>query len=87
MSAPALDDDLRLAESVEDLAVEQLVPEPGAREGLAIEVDGRIRSGRVIEVLARLVRGAPLYLRSDNGPRSCHGRCSPGLRRRASTQR
>jgi putative transposase len=37
---------------------------------LAIEVDGRIRSGRVIEVLSRLVseRGAPLYLRSDNGP-------------------
>jgi hypothetical protein len=29
MPAPALDDDLRLAESVEDLAVEQLVPEPG----------------------------------------------------------
>src|SRR4051794_14394464 len=29
MTAPALDDDLRLAESVEDLAVEQLVPEPG----------------------------------------------------------
>ena len=40
------------------------------REGLAIEVDRRIRSTRVIEVLARLVseRGAPLYLRSDNGP-------------------
>ena len=40
------------------------------REGLAIEVDGRIRSSRVIEVLSRLVseRGAPLYLRSDNGP-------------------
>jgi putative transposase len=32
--------------------------------------DGRIRSGRVIDVLSRLVseRGAPLYLRSDNGP-------------------
>jgi putative transposase len=40
------------------------------KEGLAIEVDGRIRSGRVIEVLSRLVseRGAPRYLRSDNGP-------------------
>lgn len=40
------------------------------REDLAIEVDGRIRSSRVIEVLSRLVseRGAPLYLRSDNGP-------------------
>lgn len=38
------------------------------KEGLAIEVDGRIRSGRVIEVLSRMVseRGAPLYLRSDN---------------------
>src|SRR5215208_3317809 len=29
MTAPALDDNLRLAERVEDLAVEQLVPEPG----------------------------------------------------------
>jgi putative transposase len=40
------------------------------KEGLTIEVDGRIRSGRVIEVLSRLIseRGAPLYLRSDNGP-------------------
>lgn len=41
-----------------------------AKEGLAIEVDGRIRSGRVIEVLSRLVseRATPLYLRADNGP-------------------
>ena len=31
MTAPALDDNLRLAESVEDLAVEQLVPEPGIK--------------------------------------------------------
>jgi putative transposase len=40
------------------------------KEGLAIEVDGRIRSNRVIEVLSRLVseRGAPRHLRSDNGP-------------------
>ena len=40
------------------------------KEGLAIEVDGRIRSTRVIEVLSRLVsaRGAPRFLRSDNGP-------------------
>jgi len=39
-------------------------------EGLAIDVDGRIRSARVIEVLSRLVseRGAPTFLRSDNGP-------------------
>jgi putative transposase len=46
------------------------VTDEWTREGLAIEVDGRIRSKRVIEVLARLVseRGAPLYLRSDNGP-------------------
>jgi putative transposase len=46
------------------------VTDEWTREGLAIEVDGRIRSGRVIEVLARLVseRGAPLYLRSDNVP-------------------
>jgi len=40
------------------------------KEGLAIDVDGRIRSPRVIEVLSRLVseRGAPALLRSDNGP-------------------
>jgi putative transposase len=39
-------------------------------EALAIEVDGSIRSRRVIDVLSRLVsvRGAPRYLRSDNGP-------------------
>lgn len=46
------------------------VSDEWTKEGLAIEVDGRIRSGRVIEVLSRLIaeRGAPLYLRSDNGP-------------------
>jgi len=40
------------------------------KEGLAIDVDGRIRSPRVIDVLSRLVsaRGAPTFLRSDNGP-------------------
>ena len=40
------------------------------KEGLAIDVAGRIRSARVIEVLSRLVseRGAPMFLRSDNGP-------------------
>lgn len=40
------------------------------REALAIDVAGSIRSARVIDVLAKLmsVRGAPRYLRSDNGP-------------------
>jgi putative transposase len=40
------------------------------RECHAIDVAGRIRSTRVIEVLAQLisVQGAPRYLRSDNGP-------------------
>jgi putative transposase len=40
------------------------------RECLAIDVAGSIRSGRVIEVLSKLVsvHGAPQYLRSDNGP-------------------
>jgi putative transposase len=40
------------------------------RESLAIDVAGSIRSTRVIEVLSKLisVRGAPRYLRSDNGP-------------------
>ena len=40
------------------------------RESLAIDVAGSIRSGRVIEVLSKLVseHGAPRHLRSDNGP-------------------
>lgn len=40
------------------------------RECLAIDVAGSIRSARLIEVLSRLVseRGAPRYIRSDNGP-------------------
>lgn len=40
------------------------------RECLTIDVAGSIRSGRVIDVLSRLVsvHGAPKHLRSDNGP-------------------
>ena len=40
------------------------------RECLAIDVAGSIRSARVIDVLTRLIseRGAPAFLRSDNGP-------------------
>lgn len=40
------------------------------RECLAIDVAGSIRSGRVIDVLTRLIsaHGAPAFLRSDNGP-------------------
>lgn len=40
------------------------------KEALAIDVAGSIRSARVIDVLNRVisVRGAPSYLRSDNGP-------------------
>jgi putative transposase len=40
------------------------------REALAIDVGSSIRSRRVIDLLSRLVsvRGAPRYLRSDNGP-------------------
>jgi len=40
------------------------------RECHAIDVAGRIRSARVIEVLTQLIslHGAPRYLRSDNGP-------------------
>lgn len=39
-------------------------------ECLAIDVQGGIRSARVIEVLSRLIseHGAPRHLRSDNGP-------------------
>ena len=41
------------------------------RECLAIDVTGSIRSGRVIEVLSKLVsvHGSTQYLRSDNGPK------------------
>ena len=41
-----------------------------SRECLAIDTAGSIRSGRVIDTLAKLVsvHGAPKYLRSDNGP-------------------
>lgn len=40
------------------------------RECLAIEVAGSIKASRVIAVLARIIaeRGAPAFLRSDNGP-------------------
>lgn len=40
------------------------------RECLAIDVAGSIRSKRVVEVLSKLVslHGAPLFMRSDNGP-------------------
>lgn len=40
------------------------------RECLAIDVAGSLRARRVVDVLAQLVsvRGAPAYLRSDNGP-------------------
>lgn len=40
------------------------------RECLAIDVAGSIRSKRIIDVLSKLInlRGAPKYLRSDNGP-------------------
>ena len=39
-------------------------------ECLAIDAAGSIRSARVIEILIRLIslHGAPVYLRSDNGP-------------------
>jgi putative transposase len=41
-----------------------------SKESLAIDVDGSIRSGRVIDTLAKLIseHGAPKVLRSDNGP-------------------
>jgi putative transposase len=40
------------------------------RECLSILVDGRIRSGKIVDELSRLVslHGAPKYIRSDNGP-------------------
>ena len=46
------------------------IVDEGSRECLAIDVAGSIRSRRMIEILQQLVveRGAPRYLRSDNGP-------------------
>jgi putative transposase len=40
------------------------------RECLAVEVDHRMGAGRVCEVLMKIMtrRGAPAYVRSDNGP-------------------
>lgn len=47
-----------------------VVTDEWTHEALEIDVQGSIRSKRVIDVLARLVseHGAPRYLRSDNGP-------------------
>lgn len=47
-----------------------VVTDEWTHEALAIDVQGSIRSRRVVEVLSRLVsqHGAPRYLRSDNGP-------------------
>ena len=47
-----------------------VITDEWTHEALAIDVQGGIRSKRVIDVLARLVsaHGAPRYLRSDNGP-------------------
>jgi len=48
----------------------QTVIDEYARECLAIDVAGSIRSKRVVEVLSKVVsvHGAPLFMRSDNGP-------------------
>ena len=58
------------------------------KEGLAIEVDGRIRSARVIEVLSRLVseRGAPLSCAPTTVRSSSPRRCCPGSSRKASAR-
>ncbi len=47
-----------------------MVVDEYTQECLAIDVAGAIRSDRVIKVLSRLVslHGAPLFMRSDNGP-------------------
>jgi putative transposase len=52
------------------------VTDEWTKEGLAIEVDGRIRSARVIEVLARLVSSAARrsICAPTTGPSSSRGR-------------
>ncbi len=46
------------------------VVDESTRECLAIDVEHSIRSGRVLQVLAALIKqyGQPQYIRSDNGP-------------------
>ena len=58
------------------------------KEGLAIDVDARIRSPQVIDVLSRLVsaRGAPSFLRSDDGPEFVSRRCCPRSSLKASAR-
>jgi putative transposase len=58
------------------------------KEGLAIDVDGRIRSAHVIEVLSRLVstRGAPTFLRAIMGRSSYPRLCRRGSSRKASAR-
>jgi putative transposase len=47
-----------------------IVVDESTRECLAIDVEHSIRSGRVLEILAALMKqyGPPQYIRSDNGP-------------------
>lgn len=54
------------------------------RECLAVEVEGRINSPRVIQALERLmsVHGEPQYLRSDNGPEFVADRVKQWLKRK-----
>lgn len=62
---------LRLRTTVSGQQIKCLtVVDEYTRECLAIDVAGAIRSRRVTEVLSRLVslHGAPLFMRSDNGP-------------------
>jgi putative transposase len=53
------------------------------RECLGVEVDGRINSPRVVEVLEKLMseHGRPQYLRSDNGPEFVASRVKEWLKR------
>jgi putative transposase len=52
-----------------------MVTEELTRDGLAIEVAGPFRLRYVIAVLSRLVsdHGAPMFIRSDNGPELVSG--------------
>ena len=67
MPAPALDDDLCLAESVEDLGVEQLVPEPGIEAldiailpgASLIQLPGTALAMNSGQVSERMWRGTP----------------------------
>jgi hypothetical protein len=73
VAAPALDDDLRLGEAVEDLPVQQFIAELGV-EALAVAVLTLSRASKYLaRALATIVRGQPA-----TGPRAASNATTAG---------